>query len=229
MSKRKPYMPKSDSGKVLWLNNFAAKLPTYAATLSIDAGTIAQIQIDSDVFGEILIFQNNLKDTMESYTAYKNLLRSGTGSLTPLPPIPTPPTLSPDAQPNIFGRVASLVQTIKNHPNYNESIGDDLQIIGEEQDVNPNDWKPILKVEYIAGSPNIKWTKGDSDSIKIKVNRGSGYEFLAIDTKPDYLDKHTLPPFGQSALWKYIAIYMLDDEEVGQWSDELEVAVKGVA
>lgn len=229
MAKRKFYLPNSDADKVLWLNNFAEKLPAYATTLGITASTLAQVQTDSDVFGSVFIFQNALKNTMESYTAFKNLLKDGKDALTPPPTIPTLPTLPPSSQSNIFGRAAQLVQNIKSNPNYNESIGDDLRIIGEEQDINTQTWKPILKLEYIAGSPNIKWTKGDSNGIKIKVNRGSGYEFLAIDTKPDYIDKHPLPPFGQSALWKYIAIYMLDDEEVGQWSDELEVAVKGVA
>ena len=34
-----------------------------------------------------------------------------------------------------------------------------------------------------------------------------GFVFLAIDTVPDYNDTAPLPPAGQSALWKYMAIY----------------------
>jgi hypothetical protein len=228
--KKKPYLPKDDAGKVVWLNNFREKLPLYAAALGITPIQLAQLDTDADAFSNIFLFQNGLKDTMEAYTGFKNLLRNGTGTLPAVPPIPSAPMLPPNAQSNVFGSVAQLVQNIKSNPAYDpNTMGDDLRIIGDEQTIDPNSWKPIIKAENIAGSPNIKWTKGDADALKIKVNRGTGYELLAIDTKPDYLDKHTLPPFGQSALWKYSAIYILDDEEVGQWSDELEVAVKGVA
>ncbi len=32
---------------------------------------------------------------------------------------------------------------------------------------------------------------------------------------------------GQTALWKYKAIYRLADEQVGQWSDVVSQAVQG--
>jgi len=44
---------------------------------------------------------------------------------------------------------------------------------------------------------------------------------------PDYLDTAGLPPAGQSAAWKYRAIYLLDDQPVGQWSDPVSIAVMG--
>ncbi len=228
--KRKSYLPTSDAGKVIWLNNFKEKLLLYAAALGITPVQLAQLATDVDTFSNILLFQNNLKDTMEAYTGFKNLLRNGTASLPAVPPIAAVPMLPMGAQSNIFGRVAVLVQNIKSNTNYDpNTMGDDLRIIGDELTIDTNTWKPIIKAEYIAGSPNIIWTKGDADALKIKVNRGTAYELLAIDTKPDYLDKYTLPPFGQSAMWTYSAIYILDDEEVGEWSDELKVTVKGVA
>ena len=36
-----------------------------------------------------------------------------------------------------------------------------------------------------------------------------------------------MPPAGQSALWKYKAIYRQDDDRVGQWSDVVSIPVTG--
>ena len=52
-----------------------------------------------------------------------------------------------------------------------------------------------------------------------------GRKFLAIDTQPNYLDNSPLPPVGTSAIWKYKAVYILHDEEVGEYSDEVSITV----
>ena len=44
---------------------------------------------------------------------------------------------------------------------------------------------------------------------------------------PDYLDTAALPAAGTSAVWKYKAIYRLNDEQVGQWSDIASISVMG--
>jgi hypothetical protein len=44
---------------------------------------------------------------------------------------------------------------------------------------------------------------------------------------PDYLDTFALPAAGASAVWRYKAIYRLNDEQVGQWSDVATIGVMG--
>jgi len=57
-----------------------------------------------------------------------------------------------------------------------------------------------------------------SMDLKIRVDRGdgAGFVFLAIDLRPDYDDTAPLPAPGQAAVWKYRAIYRLNDAQVGQ-------------
>ena len=50
---------------------------------------------------------------------------------------------------------------------------------------------------------------------------------LAINTEPNTADNWPLPPAGTSAMWRYKAIYLLHDEQVGQWSDVISVSVGG--
>ena len=50
--------------------------------------------------------------------------------------------------------------------------------------------------------------------------------FLAVDTEPHYIDTLALAP-GTAAVWKYRAIYLNGDEQFGQWSDPVSIAVQG--
>ncbi len=118
-----------------------------------------------------------------------------------------------------------------------------LQIEGDEQVIDPSTLKPVFKIELEQGHPNLIWKKGIATAVKIKVYRGNGsptpptpgnptppgfvFEFLAIDTQPDYLDTYPLPNFGDSATWVYTMIYMIGDEEVGEWSEIVQVTVSG--
>ena len=111
--KRKSYLPTSDAGKVIWLNNFKEKLLLYAAALGITPVQLAQLATDVDTFSNILLFQNNLKDTMEAYTGFKNLLRNGTASLPAVPPIAAVPMLPMGAQSNILAGQPCWCKTLK--------------------------------------------------------------------------------------------------------------------
>lgn len=165
----------------------------------------------------------------QQWTAYKNAARNGTDpALSPLPAAPTLGTAPALVAPGIFPRVSALCARIKKHLAYIDAIGQDLDIIGAEQTVDTTHAKPVLKLELQAGKPNVKWTKGAFDGVEIWVDRGNGtFVFLAIDTVPDYLDTYALPGPGQTALWKYKAIYRPTDAQVGEWSDVVSVAVQG--
>lgn len=88
--------------------------------------------------------------------------------------------------------------------------------------------KPHLEVTMYAGAPNFSWKPENNLALKILVDRGDGFKLLAVETHCDYLDRFPPPASGQTAIWKYKAIYFLNDLEVGQWSDEVEVKVVGV-
>lgn len=222
------YFPLKDSGKVIWLQNFTPKISGYATALDIPASTISQLQVDTEAFLLTIQYTESVRNFSEALTAFRNQLRDGKQSLGSLPPAPAAPTLPSGARNDIFGRIRKLVQTIKSHPNYSESIGDSLRIIAPKAAESSHEWKPLLQVAFQAGTPIIKWKKGKSQGIKLWVDRGDGFKLEAINTIPDYTDRHPLPPVGQSAIWKYQAVYLLKDQEVGQLSTVLEVTVTGI-
>lgn len=224
------YLPPSDAGKMQWLNNFAAKLPNYREPLRLTEPTLGEAKKWSENFSYLIGNIENFRQYNKQVTAFKNLMRNGSQNNSPIGIMPQAPetlTLPHEATADIFGQAAKLVQLIKNSKGYNEAIGKDLGIIGEAAEKPKHDIKPSLSAELQAGKPNLKWKKAGMQGIHIYTDRGDGkgYHFLATDTQPDYLDTYPLPPAGQSAIWKYKAIYINYDEEVGQMSDELLVTV----
>ena len=144
------------------------------------------------------------------------------------PPVAPVLGVAPTAvAPGIFGRATALVARIKVAPGYTDAIGQALQIIGADQTVDVTTMKPILDVQLDAGQVDINWTKQGMDGIEIQVDRGTGFVFLAIDTIPNYTDTQPMPAAGQSALWKYKAIYIQADQRVGHWSDVVSIPVAG--
>ncbi len=216
-----------DGSKILWLSNLAAKLPGHAGAIGVTAAEVAAVQADSLFFTYVCDARNQYNQKTKDWTAYKNALRDGP-AIGALPTAPALAAAPPAVPPDIFGRASTLGARIKKHPGYTDAIGQDLGLIGAEQTIDLVNLKPILDIEMQAGHPNIGWTKQGMDGLEIWVDRGAGgFIFLALDTIPGYLDTAALPAPGTSAVWKYKAIYRLNDEQVGQWSDVASVSVMG--
>ena len=220
------YLPSDDAGKGAWLNNLSAKLPSYSTVLGLTAADTASVAADAAFFSYLLAAQAQVAAYSQQWTAYKNAARNGT-ALGALPVAPSLGVAPAAVASNIFGRATALVARIKTAPGYTDSIGQALQIIGADQTVDVSAMKPIITAELDAGQVNIGWTKQGMDGIEIQVDRGTGFVFLAIDTIPGYTDTAPLPAAGQSALWKYKAIYRQGDDRVGQWSDVVSIPVAG--
>jgi len=224
------WLEREDVKFALQLGKFAEALPDYAITFDLTPAQLAAAAADANFARFVIVNLSNADAYKQNWVKLKDQVRYGkNGTVTPPFPSPVDVTSPPAAvEPNVEKRFRDFAKTLKAHKNYTKGIGEVLGIEGVEgSEEDTSTWKPILKVKIQAGSPDILWTKGKSNGIKIWVDRGDGFKFLAIDTIPNYLDKHTLPPQGQTVLWKYQAIYILDDEEVGEMSDVLEVSVKG--
>jgi len=221
-----PFMPNSDDDKADLLEHIATNLPRYADLLEISPQTLEALKADAVCFRYTLQSMGVAQAYSQSWTTFKNLQRDG-GSLSigwpALPILPEP--IPPAVQPGVIPRLAALAKDIKNNKNYTLSIGQDLWLIGAEKIVDTSTWKPILSVYSEAGHPVIEWTKGAASALEIWTDRGDGnnFVFLAVNIEPNSTDLSPLPATG--AVWKYKAIYRLHDQQVGQWSDVITVAV----
>lgn len=222
------FIPKSDQGKATFLNNLALKLPGYATVLGITPAEVTSVTNDAAMFNYFLDMQEMYKTFKQDISKHKDMLRDGSGGA-PIGDlvVPTPPVAPTPVNDGIFGRIRKLVARIKAHLDYNEAIGEDLGIVGDEQVIDIPNLKPVLKSRLDAGRPLIIWFKGPADSIDIYVDRKDrqGFVYLATDSQPDYLDTFPMPDDITSAVWDYKAIYRIGDDRVGQFSEPIQVTV----
>jgi hypothetical protein len=219
------YLPTTEADKLLWLNNFAAKFSTHAVSLGFVAADATAITNDAAMFAYLTNLVETFTTAKEQRVQYKNLIKDGPIGMVAgaLPAIPVVPAAPAAVAPGIFPRIAQVVQRIKSHPGYTEAIGKDLGIIGAEKKMDFGVMKPVIKLVLKGGQVEVQWAKGDADSIRIEVDRGSGsWQFLSIDSVPHYTDT---TPVTAANTWKYRAIYIVSDEPVGQWSDVVGIVV----
>lgn len=228
MTAKAYYLPTSDQDRKVWLDNFRLKLATHAATVGVSPATVTSVTDDANmwnyILGEVATFTAEKEERVE----YKNLLRGGNEN-NPMPAAPgLPPAVvaPPVVKAGIFTRISKLVQVIKNHPAYTDSIGTDLGIIGADQLHDPDTLKPLLTGAQLAEGVKVGWHKRFADSIDIYVDRGAGFIFLANDTHPPYIDTVEVTAGAGAVIWKYKAVYRIADAPVGQFSDPIEVTVR---
>ena len=219
------YLPRADKARAIWLNNFAAKFAAIAATLGFTPAEVTAVNDDATMFNYVMNLIATFTSEKEERVEYKNMLRSGNigssmGTFPTMPAIAAPPAAVPAG---IFPRIAQTVQRIKNHPDYTDALGHDLGIIGAEQTIDTSTMKPVLKLVFKGGDWEVQWKKENADAVRIESdNDGTGFKFLAIDTVPDYTDT---TPITAAGARKYRAMYIINDELVGQWSDVVSITV----
>jgi hypothetical protein len=220
---------KTDTAFNLQLKNFASKISTYSTALGLTAAEVTSIKADAAAFDFILNTQLAVQTFAQNYTVFKNNLRNG-GDLT-LGALPVQPVFgAAPALPalNIESRFRNLTQRIAHNAAYTAAIGLDLGIEAPVSVFNPDNGKPVFKIELSSGGhPNLRWTRGKFQGVEIWKDSGNGFSKLDRDMRPDYIDKSNLPAAGITAVWKYKMIYLLKDEVIGNWSDVVTVTVHG--
>lgn len=169
--------------------------PRYAPTLGTPPADLADVAAGTQAFNWTLGKISEIRTSTQQWTAFKNLLRDGPESLPANPPtLPTLGAVPPNLDPGVFVRITEIVNRIKTSPAYTEAIGEDLGIVGPEHTVDLVNIKPTLTLRLKAGQPEIVWKKQSMTALEIHVGRGLGWQFLAVDTVPNYLDTAPQPP-----------------------------------
>lgn len=233
--KRQNYYPGRQPEQVLWLENFALKLPDHAATLALAAPRVTAAVADARWLAYLLgPWLLAVRNHGKAATQTLEQAASGTGGTLALPAFTAPPL--PDGvtarAEGALLRVFDLVQEIKENDTCTDAMCQDLGILGAEQGApDLNVLKPDLSAAAAAAGVQLGWSwQGYGrflDQCEIQVDRadGKGWTILTFDTTPNYTDTTPFP--ATLTKWKYRAIYRVDDAPAGQWSAEVSVNVGG--
>ncbi len=224
-------IPRTDTGKLALLQHIDTTLSAYAAGLGFGADDLSELDRATAWLKYAVDLQSAFKAGGEATVAFKNAVRDGApmGKATvPSFPILTPPPGEPFL--DVVGYLSRLITRIRIHKNYTEAIGKALNIIpARSVAVDPATMQPVLNVDFQGGQPRVLWSMQGMDSLELEADHGEGrFALLTIDMTPNHIDTTPLPPSGSVVLWKYRAICRVRDQRVGNWSQVLEVSVKGI-
>ena len=230
MSQNKDFVEKEDKEFSTQLKTFSdgvnsATAPN-GATVGLSTGEIAAAKKDADYFKYALDQQDKAKGFSQSFTKYKNDLRKGSDVAIVEPVFDMPATVPPAVDAGVEDRFRKVVAKVKKSGSYTKGMGEAWHI--EAPEFTEELGIPQFTVELAAGHPLLKWPKKTADAIQIWKDDGTGFRFLDRDMKSPFVDKEDLPAAGQSKIWKYKIIYIINDEPVGDYSAVIEVTVKGI-
>ena len=224
------FLPGADADRVIWLNNFDAKIAVYAALTGITAAELASIHKDATMFQYIMTIQEIYKQNLQNLTGYKTLLKHAIaqqhlGAIPVIPALPTAPALVAEG---VFDRVSGYAKRIKASVNYTDNMGQDLGIVATVVTFDPLTLQPTLTVKLDATRPHIKWIKDVSDALDLYAdhNDGNGFMLLGRLSRNEYIDVTNLTAGKVIDEWHYKVIYVIADQPVGLYSSVVDILVK---
>ncbi|MCX6898870.1 MAG: hypothetical protein NT105_09235 [Verrucomicrobia bacterium] len=120
-----------------------------------------------------------------------------------------------------------LARRLKAHKNYTEPLGAAMGIIGSDDATDMTQAQPVLVGAALGkGQSEIAFNKMQADGVNLYYeDGGQNWVFLARDTQSPYVDNRPLATAGKPEMRRYMAKFVIGDQEVGYESDAITVAV----
>ncbi|MCB1077658.1 MAG: hypothetical protein KDM64_07520 [Verrucomicrobiae bacterium] len=231
--KRQPYFPRQVAERPEWFRVFAEQLDHHNPVLGLPAVDLAEAIADA-VWLEYLTryWVPATRDFGPASTATLALAYRGTGDDPMVLPGFEPPALPTGVtarRPGALYRIFDFVQTIKKCPNYSESIGLQMGIVGEEDTSEAETPTFEVDVETGAGScdcAKIRFQKNGYKGVVVFSRRGGGdWEMLGIDLASPYLDERPLLVPTTPEIREYRLQGFEDDGPTGEMTPPVSVTI----
>ncbi|MBI5214592.1 MAG: hypothetical protein HY960_02445 [Ignavibacteriae bacterium] len=202
---QKDFVPRPEDELVPWGDNLTTKLPTHQAALEISNTSITRLQTEYGAMKDAIIAVESAKRTLQSLVQTKN-----------------------DAVSTFTKDVRNEAAIAKRRTGYTRAIGEDLGLEPPESSLDPTtitSAKPVFFSTHLPDAIRLDWIKGMFDGVVIERKRGNETTFSVIgrDMKSpfDDTDKNLVSDVPEIRIYRIR--YILNDQLVGQWSDEIRV------
>lgn len=231
--KRQNYYPSRLANQANWLENYAAKVAVYGATLGLTAGQITASANDAKwchyVIGTWLTAVRAFSPSTTD--AVDDVLTGGGSSVPVVLPTFTAPALpagTTEQLPGALTRIFDLIGAMKRAAAYTEAIGTDMGVVGSEDTTAHA--SPRVTADTVQGSTcqcvKLVFAKYNHMGVHIEGRRGnSAWEFLGVDTESPYMDERPLLVAGQPEVREYRVRFWDKGTPNGDWTDVVKVTV----
>ncbi|MGB8169464.1 MAG: hypothetical protein WCF18_18335 [Chthoniobacteraceae bacterium] len=229
--KRQYYYPGRIGDQVNWLDNYSVKLPIHGPTLGVIAGDITASVNDAKWGNYVLgTWLTAVRAFSPSTTDAVDDVLTGSGTTAIVLPTFVPPALPAGVTatlPGALNRIFALIARMKTSPNYTETIGTDLGVVGPEETPKTT---PRFSAELLQGTGcqcvKLTFYKYTHMGVYIESRRGTGaWEFQAIDTESPYMDERPLLAAGTPEVREYRMRFWDKGTPNGDWTDVVKVTV----
>lgn len=196
------YFPRNDAELLLWLTNFQTALPVQAKALAVP---------DPEVAGSLA----RAKELVSAIHADEQKHAEWQAA------VAKTATLRVEILPVIQRTIDRLRAT----PGYNDEHAKALQAVASRsQRVALDDHQPQPRGSLTGGVVRIQWTRGPLDGVNVYAKKPgeSAWTLLARDNRPPFVDPRAVTALE---VREYRLVGVVDDQEVGQPSDTLSIAV----
>jgi hypothetical protein len=202
---QKDIFPQNDAKLKAWLDKFGLTIQNYGTQLGIGAAEVTQaINLCSEMAQQITVAKAAMAAAKSANTKKKEMRKTHLGPL------------------------RKIMRRMKASPAYNSALGTDMGIITSRQRVDPNTFKPQLKVSTEASMIAVRFKKYGMERFEFYGRRDGEEKFQMIGARnfsPFYFKPEALPG-NPAQTWHIKAVAVLRDEPVGQWSNEYQVLFK---
>ena len=226
---RKPWWPGSASEQVVLVQNFQAKIGTYAAVLNLAAEQIAAAQSLCDAFLGAFNLADQSRLTMQAMTQWRDIVFFGEpfGEPAPVPPV-FPVGGSPAYTRGVVKQFFAFRDMIVSLPNYTMAIGEDLGIIGPaitpvpEASVTPDLRTSVTNGNFV----NLVGSMQGMDALRVEyAPQGGQFSTVAFLTKtPGGFTINSQDP-NQPQNGQIRAIFIKKNADYGNYSPNYPVTV----
>ena len=200
------YIPKNDGDLLKWESNFSENLSNYADALGLTPDEVKAMQNNCKNIG------NGINDCTKAQSLAKEAVANKLSII----------------KINTDG-LRTGIQHFKKNKGYTEAIGKALGVVGTDDPVDPDTYKPKISADVFPGHVTIKFTKKGVQGVNIysKLKGEENWAKLAFDSYSPYTDNRPLHVPGTPETRQYMAMGVVHDHEIGQMSDILEVTFGG--
>lgn len=192
------FMPQSNYKLLVWLGTYRSKISIHGPSVGMSASDVTEVQDAS----QTLIDAIQLVDTRAKE------LDSARSAL----------AVCKQVQ---MKKIIQKTGVIKRHPDYNETIGSDLGIIGKSQAVDLETVRPAIKLSVFPGAVEVSFQLQGMRGVTIysRTKGTLGWERITHDYESPYIDSRPLAQANTPEIREYMARFFNGREDVGRESD----------